>query len=480
MAVGQTVLAVTTSEQRLRLLTVGGAQIACLDLPGTPIAVAAHGDRVAVTYLESESREGQPPRLAYLLFRAHANPFHADALAAVNVLGATASTTSLPASPPEQGRVALSPRASKVTWFGFAEDGMLAVADDTGMVRVLSSPQSAWGPQWVSVWDADQERKSQGEDFFLVGVAWDTIHAIVTRKGDYPYPLPHPKPVLQSFPAQMPLLGLPRVAPISRAAETTGSSKDQGKEITSKDREAMSAAVASSYHGMEEARLRRALTLTALLTDPSASCLIDEGHAHVTVETAARDMDIRTIKSVNAALRAWDYARAFDLTGHLGDAAMLEGVLRLVGPQSDRNNQAFAHRVQELIYARQEAELARQDAEMALGWGADGAGAGAGVGGVGVGVGGTGDHHHDQEVVPSPMVGGVGTDENADANEDTTVPLRYEGGANHQDKVAVFPPAKEKKKGGPLTTTLGKRKGTVHDAPPPERRVSSNPFARRR
>ena len=97
-----------------------------------------------------------------------------------------------------------------------------------------------------------------------------------------------------------------------------------------------------------------------------------------------------------------------------------------------------------------------------------------------MGVGGTGDHHHDQEVVPSPMVGGVGTDENADANEDTTVPLRYEGGANHQDKVAVFPPAKEKKKGGPLTTTLGKRKGTVYDAPPPERRVSSNPFARRR
>jgi chromosome transmission fidelity protein 4 len=180
IAAGTTFAAVATNTRMLRLFTAAGLQSGVISLPGAAVAMAARGGKLAVAW------HAAPP-----------TPLGDQSI----MLGEyTVQDQRLL----RQRSVSLSPGAT-VAWMGYTEEGMLAVYDSEGVLRVLS-PE--FGGSWVPVFSAAAERRG-GEHFwvFAVSIKRAEVQCIVCANTPEPVvPSGSARPVVTAAPIRVPVI----------------------------------------------------------------------------------------------------------------------------------------------------------------------------------------------------------------------------------------------------------------------------------
>ncbi|KAL6760556.1 hypothetical protein V8C86DRAFT_2550734 [Haematococcus lacustris] len=176
LAVGQSFLAAATSTHTLRLFTLAGLPTAIITLPGAPVALAAQGQQLAVV-----THAGDPS------VHTKSQNLHV----AVYALGSNSCVLSCPC-PLTPGVGAL------LTWMAFTSEGLLAVGDSTGLLR-LRSPQ--FGGCWVAVWDgAAAAGATKGSQVhWPVAITGTTVYSILCS-AQQPYPQMAPRPFFTTSP----------------------------------------------------------------------------------------------------------------------------------------------------------------------------------------------------------------------------------------------------------------------------------------
>jgi chromosome transmission fidelity protein 4 len=97
-------------------------------------------------------------------------------------------------------RLVLTP-ASKLSWFGFSENGELSSFDSKGILRVFSGQ---FGGSWIPIFSSIKARKSEDESHWVVGLDANNIFCILCKSPES-YPQVMPKPVLTILELSFPL-----------------------------------------------------------------------------------------------------------------------------------------------------------------------------------------------------------------------------------------------------------------------------------
>ncbi|KAJ9533673.1 hypothetical protein QJQ45_026735, partial [Haematococcus lacustris] len=209
-------LPVRLTLQTLRLFTLAGLPTAIITLPGAPVALAAQvaaegGDSLgayctmALTPL-MEVCCPDPVQGQQLAVVTHAGDpsVHTKSQnlhVAVYALGSNSCVLSCPC-PLTPGVGAL------LTWMAFTSEGLLAVGDSTGVLRLRSGPSSQWtgSPQfggcWVAVWDgaAAAAGATKGSQVhWPVAITGTTVYSILCS-AQQPYPQMAPRPFFTTSP----------------------------------------------------------------------------------------------------------------------------------------------------------------------------------------------------------------------------------------------------------------------------------------
>ncbi|KAL5725663.1 hypothetical protein ACHQM5_008782 [Ranunculus cassubicifolius] len=180
VALGTGWVAAVTSCNLLRIFTEGGLQRHGLSLDGPVLTAAGLKDELAVV--------------------THASVFPSDdQILEFKVFNISNGTQ------PRGGRLPLTP-GSRLSWFGFSEEGQLSSYDSKGTLRVFTHQ---FGGSWIPVFSASKEKKSD-ESYWMVGLNASKVFVIVCESPDI-YPLVTPKPTLTllsiSFPVASSDLG---------------------------------------------------------------------------------------------------------------------------------------------------------------------------------------------------------------------------------------------------------------------------------
>eukprot|EP00873_Tetraselmis_striata_P018043 jgi/Tetstr1/438307/TSEL_026874.t1 len=165
-------VAVATSQRMLRVMSLAGLHLAIIALQGPPIALAAHGNELAVVWHAGNAVDGEQ-MLAYMILD-------------VSQRCELAS-----------GCVPLA--GADLVWFGYSKDGRLGAFDSSEILRIRTPD---FGGSWTPVFTSATERKGN-EAYFMVGLSHKEIYCIVCNAGSAPQVAP--KPVLSMLPYDIPI-----------------------------------------------------------------------------------------------------------------------------------------------------------------------------------------------------------------------------------------------------------------------------------
>lgn len=303
LAAGATFCAAATSSHSLHVFTLAGQEVAALSLAGPVVALAAHGDSLAVV-----SHGGAPV--------AHSK---SQALHYTLYNMTTCAVTS-------SGPLPLTP-ASTLTWLAFSEEGSLAAGDSTGVVRLRGH---AFGGAWTQVFSAAVERKGT-EVFWPVGLARGQLLCVVC-KPETPHPQVNPRPHFQALPLQVPVL----------------------QHVPAED----------APPGLCSQLIVNTLSLTharaAAAAAAEAGTAPGPGATEADVARAEVEVDGALLKLLMAAIKGERPARALELAAQLNAYKSLEGALKLA---NHARSHALAERITQLMQQRLDMEAAAAAAE---------------------------------------------------------------------------------------------------------------------
>jgi chromosome transmission fidelity protein 4 len=299
IAAGTTFAAVVTNTRMLRLFTAAGMQSGVVSLPGAAVAMAARGGKLAVAW--------------------HAGPPTPLGDQSIMLGEYTVQDQRLL----RQRSVSLSPGAT-VAWMGYTEEGMLAVYDSEGVLRVLS-PE--FGGCWVPVFSAAAERRG-GEHFwvFAVSIKRAEVQCIVCANTPEPaVPSGSARPVVTAAPLRVPVINhdesqAPLEADILR----------QGLLI------AHSSAAAAATNAEVE-------------TDEEAAAL------EAALQTARMDADRSALRLFTRLVQTDRQARALEIAASLQTPNGLQGAMKIA---NHSRMSTLAEAVRDLIEQRAAAEEA--------------------------------------------------------------------------------------------------------------------------
>lgn len=175
VALGAGWIAAATSRNYIRIFTEGGLQRYVLSLDGPVVTAAGFKDELAVVTHASDSLPSGDQMLEFKVF---------------DISNETQ---------PLRGRLPLTP-GSRLSWFGFSEEGQLSSYDSEGVLRVYTHQ---FGGSWIPLFSASKEKKSD-ESYWMVGLNASKIFCIVCNSPDM-YPQVTPKPVLTLLNLSLPL-----------------------------------------------------------------------------------------------------------------------------------------------------------------------------------------------------------------------------------------------------------------------------------
>ncbi|KAJ3693246.1 hypothetical protein LUZ60_008726 [Juncus effusus] len=176
VAVGKGWVACVTSLNFLRIFTQAGLQRHILSVNGPVVTLAGFGDLLAIVTHSSDCLPSGDQVLEIKVFNIN------EARETLN------------------GRLALTP-ASRLTWFGFSEDGQLSSFDSTGILRVYCDQ---FGGNWLPVFSAAKAKKSEDENYWIVGLNASKLFCIICKSPET-YPPVMPKPVLTILDLSFPI-----------------------------------------------------------------------------------------------------------------------------------------------------------------------------------------------------------------------------------------------------------------------------------
>ena len=293
LAAGASFFAAVTSRRLVRLFTPMGMQTTMLSLDGDVVAASGHGSLLALVW-HAAPPEGPPPtseqRLRYML------------------LDTTQGTRLC------EGPMPLSP-AARLSWLGFSDDGCLAAADSTGVLRLRGS---AFGGCWMPVFDSTTARASDAERHWHVGLSSSEVYAVVVKAPDT-CPTVSSRPVLSIFPLAMPVLR----APDASGADTAA---------------------------MEDALLRAQLwAQEAAVAAAQHAAGMGDGASSLDVNATVVTLNKALLTLFNAAVKAQRPGRAAELVQRMSHGFALEGALRIANAA---RSVALAERIAHIIAAR--------------------------------------------------------------------------------------------------------------------------------
>ncbi|KAL1554815.1 WD repeat and HMG-box DNA-binding protein 1-like [Salvia divinorum] len=175
IALGSGWVAAITNFNSLRIFTEGGLQRYILSLDGPVVTAAGYKDELAVVTHISPPLPTDEQILEFRVF----NISHG--------------------SQPLRGRLPLTP-GSKLTWFGFSEEGQLSSFDSKGILRVFTSQ---FGGTWLPLFSASKIKKSE-ENYWVAGLNASKLFCIVCKSPES-FPQSTPKPVLTLLDLSFPL-----------------------------------------------------------------------------------------------------------------------------------------------------------------------------------------------------------------------------------------------------------------------------------
>jgi chromosome transmission fidelity protein 4 len=275
IAAGTTFAAVATNKRMLRLFTAAGLQSGVVSLPGAAVAMAARGGKLAVAW------HAAPP-----------TPLGDQCI----MLGEYAVQDQRLL---RQSSVSLCPGAT-VAWMGYTEEGMLAVYDSEGVLRVLS-PE--FGGSWVPVFSAAAERRG-GEHFwvFAVSIKRSEVQCIVCANTPEPaVPSGSARPVVTAAPIRVPV-----IAHDESQAPLEANLLRQGLLI------AHTSAAANNAHSAGEVE-----------TDEEAAAL------EAALQTAQMDADRSALRLFTRLVQTDRQARALEVASALQTSAGLQGAIKI-------------------------------------------------------------------------------------------------------------------------------------------------------
>ncbi|WOK95221.1 WD repeat and HMG-box DNA-binding protein 1 [Canna indica] len=177
VALGTGWVAAITSLNFLRIFTEGGLQKHIICLNGPVVTAAGYKDTLSIVTHASECLHS------------------GDQMLQVRVLKISDGTELINCHLP------LSP-TSILTWFGFSEEGQLSSYDSKGVLRVFSHQ---YGGSWLPVFSAHKTRKSDDENYWIVGLNANKLFCIICKSPDsYPMVVT-PKPVLEILSLSIPV-----------------------------------------------------------------------------------------------------------------------------------------------------------------------------------------------------------------------------------------------------------------------------------
>lgn len=176
LALGAGWVAAVTSLNFLRIFTEGGLQMHILSVSGPVVTAAGYEDQLAIV---SHASDCLPS---------------GDQVLDVKVFNISEGTQSM------SGRLVLTP-LSRLSWFGFSENGQLSSYDSKGILRVFSNQ---FGGSWLPLFSSVKARKSEDESHWVVGLDANNIFCILC-KTPQSYPQVMPKPVLSILELSFPL-----------------------------------------------------------------------------------------------------------------------------------------------------------------------------------------------------------------------------------------------------------------------------------
>ncbi|KAG2664398.1 hypothetical protein I3760_16G080400 [Carya illinoinensis] len=174
VALGTAWVAAITSSNFLRIFTEGGLQKHILSLDGPVVTAAGFKDELAVVTHASDCLPSNDQLLEFRVF---------------NISSGTQ---------PLRGRLPLTP-GSRLTWFGFSEEGLLSSNDSKGVLRVFTNQ---YGGSWLPLFSASKEKSD--ENYWVVGLNASKLFCIVCKYPDL-FPQVMPKPVLTLLNLSFPL-----------------------------------------------------------------------------------------------------------------------------------------------------------------------------------------------------------------------------------------------------------------------------------
>ncbi|KAK1422282.1 hypothetical protein QVD17_25282 [Tagetes erecta] len=175
LALGSSWVAAVTNLNFLRIFTEGGLQRHVVSLDGPVVTASGFGDVLAVVTHSSPSLPSNEQMLQFEVF---------------NVSNGTQ---------PMKGRLPLTP-GSRLTWFGFSEEGQLSSFDSMGVLRVFTNQ---YGGRWVPLFSASNLKKKD-ENYWMVGLNSSKLFCILCKSPDK-FPQVVPKPVLTLLDLSIPL-----------------------------------------------------------------------------------------------------------------------------------------------------------------------------------------------------------------------------------------------------------------------------------
>lgn len=175
VALGNTWVAAATSLNFLRIFTEGGLQRYIISLDGPVVTLAGLKDELAVVTHCSPSLPSEEQMLEF------------------RVLNISTATQQF------RGRLPLTP-GSRLTWFGFSEEGHLSAFDSKGLLRVFTNQ---YGGSWLPLFRASKLKKSD-ENYWVVGLNANKLFCVVCKSPDL-FPQATPKPVLTLLDLSFPL-----------------------------------------------------------------------------------------------------------------------------------------------------------------------------------------------------------------------------------------------------------------------------------
>ncbi|KAL4519312.1 hypothetical protein Ndes2437B_g05172 [Nannochloris sp. 'desiccata'] len=275
IAAGTTFAAVATNTRMLRLFTAAGLQSGVVSLPGAAVAMAARGGRLAVAW-----HAAPPTPLGDQCIMLGEYTVHDQRLL-------------------RQRSVSLSPGAT-VAWMGYTEEGMLAIYDSEGVLRVLS-PE--FGGSWVPVFSAAAERRG-GEHFwvFAVSIKRSEVQCIVCANTPEPaVPSGSARPVVTAAPIRVPV-----IAHDESQAPLEADLLRQGLLI------AHSSAAANNANSAREVE-----------TDEEAAAF------EAALQTAQMDADRSALRLFTRLVQTDRQARALEVAAALQTSAGLQGAVKI-------------------------------------------------------------------------------------------------------------------------------------------------------